>query len=101
MFGEHNLYHIESAFSSYAQSCPTVVTSWTAAFHASMSITNYWNLLKLMSIELVMPSTISSSVVPFSSCLQSLPASGSFPMSQFFTSGGQRIGVLAQHQSFQ
>ena len=37
--------------------------------------------------------TISSSVVPFSSCLQSFPASGSFPRSQFFTSGGQRIGV--------
>ena len=37
--------------------------------------------------------TISSSVVPFSSCFQSFPASGSFPMSQFFTSGGQRIGV--------
>ena len=34
--------------------------------------------------------TISSSLVPFSSCLQSFPASGSFPMSQFFTSGGQR-----------
>ena len=39
--------------------------------------------------------TISSSVVPFSSCLQSFPASGSFQMSQFFTSGGQRIGVSA------
>jgi len=39
--------------------------------------------------------TSSSSVVPFSSCLQSLPASGSFPMSQLFASGGQRIGVLA------
>ena len=37
-------------------------------------------------------STISSSVDPFSSCLQSLPASGSFPMSQLFTSGGQSIG---------
>ena len=37
--------------------------------------------------------TISSSVVPFSSCLQSFPASGSFPMSQFFTSDGQNIGV--------
>ena len=37
--------------------------------------------------------TISSSVVPFSSCLQSFPASGSFPVSQFFTSGGQSIGV--------
>ena len=38
---------------------------------------------------------ISSSVVPFSSCLQSFPASGSFPMSQFFSSGGQSIGVSA------
>ena len=39
--------------------------------------------------------TISSSVVPFSSCLQSFPASGSFPMNQFFASGGQSIGVSA------
>ena len=39
--------------------------------------------------------TISSSVVPFSSYPQSLPASGSFQMSQLFTSGGQRIGVSA------
>ena len=37
--------------------------------------------------------TISSSVVPFSSCPQSFPASGSFPMSQLFTLGGQSIGV--------
>ena len=39
--------------------------------------------------------SISSSIVPFSSCLQSFPASGSFPMSQLFTSGGQNIGVSA------
>ena len=39
--------------------------------------------------------TISSSVIPLSSCLQSFPASGSFQMSQFFTSGGQSIGVSA------
>ena len=39
--------------------------------------------------------TISSSIVPFSSCLQSFPASGSFPMSQFFASGGQSTGVSA------
>ena len=38
---------------------------------------------------------ISSSVIPFSSCLQCFPASGSFPRSQFFTSGGQRIGASA------
>ena len=39
--------------------------------------------------------TISSSAVPFSSCPQSFPASGSFPMSQFFASGGQSIEVSA------
>ena len=58
-------------------------TSWTAACQASLSITNSRSLLKLMSIELVMPS-ISSSVIPSSSCLQSFPASESFPISQFF-----------------
>ena len=45
--------------------------------------------------------TILSSVIPFSSCLQSFPASGSFPMSQFFASGGQRIGVSASASSLQ
>ena len=44
--------------------------------------------------------TISSSVVPFSSHLQSSPASGSFPMSQFFAWGGQRIGVSASAPVF-
>ena len=39
--------------------------------------------------------TISSSVIPFSSCLQSFPASGSFPMNQFSTSGGQSTGASA------
>ena len=38
---------------------------------------------------------ISSSVIPFSSCFQAFPASGSFPVSQLFTSGGQRIGASA------
>ena len=44
--------------------------------------------------------TISSSVEPFSSCLQSFPASGSFQMSQFFASGVQSIGVLASPSVF-
>ena len=44
--------------------------------------------------------TISSSVVPFSSCPQSFPASGSFPMSQPFASGGQRIGVSVSASVF-
>ena len=53
------------------------------------------SLLKLMSVELVMPSIISSSVVLFSTHLQSSRTSGSFTMSQFFPSGGQSIGVSA------
>ena len=48
-----------------------------------------------MSISRWCHPTISSSVVPFSSCLQSFPASGSFPMSWLFTSGGQSIGASA------
>ena len=43
-------------FCSVAQSCPTFMTTWIAACQASLSITNSWSLLKLMSIELVMPS---------------------------------------------
>ena len=65
-------------------------TPWTAACQASLSFTISQSLLKPMSIESVMP-IISSSVVPFSSCLQSFPASGSFPMSWLFLSGGQSI----------
>ena len=45
-------------------------------------------------------STIATSVIPFSSCLQSLPASGSFQMSQLFESGGQNIGVSASTSVF-
>ena len=48
-----------------------------------------------MSIESGCHPTISSSVIPFSSCLQSFPASGSFPVSQLFASGGQNIGASA------
>ena len=70
-------------------------TPLTAARQASLSITNSQNLLKLMSIESMMPPSISSSVVPFSSCLQSFPAWGSFPMNQFFPSGGQSIGAFS------
>ena len=44
--------------------------------------------------------TISSSVVPFSSCLQSFPASGSFPMSELLASGGQSIGTYQSHKGF-
>ena len=69
------------------------VTPRTAACQAYLPITNTWTLLKLMSIESVMPSNYLILCHPFSSCLQSSPASGSFPMGQFFASGGQNIGV--------
>ena len=70
-------------------------TPWIAARQASLSITNSRSLLKLMPIKLVMPSSHLILCCSFSSCLQSLPASGSFPMSQFFAWGGQSIGVSA------
>ena len=66
---------------------------WTAARQASLSFNVSRSLLKLMSIESIMPSNLSSSVIPFSFCLQSFPALGSFQMSQFFTPGGQSIEV--------
>ena len=70
------------------------VTPWTSARQVSLSFTISQSLLKLMSNELVMPSTIPSSVVSFSSCLQSFPTSGSFLMSQLL-SHGQSIGTSA------
>ena len=69
-------------------------TPWTAALQAFLCITNSWSLLILMSIESVMPSNHLIFCCPFS-WLQSFPGSGSFPMSQFFTPGSQRIGVSA------
>ena len=77
------------------------VSPWTAAHQAPPSLTLSQNLLKFMSIGLMMPSNhlilISSHFISalFSFCLQSFPASGSFPMRQLFTSGGQSIGASA------
>ena len=69
-------------------------TPWTAACQASLSFT-IWSLLKLMSIESVMLSNISSSDAIFSSCPRSFPTSASFPVSQFFASGGPSTGASA------
>ena len=70
------------------------VTPWTAACQASLSFSISLSLNKLMPIESAMPSSYLI-LTPFSSCPQSLPASGSFPMSWLFTSGGQNIGASA------
>ena len=71
------------------------VTPWTATFQASLSIINSGNLLKLMSIEYVMPSNHLILCSPLCLLPSSFPAPGSFQMSHFFTSGGQSIGVSA------
>ena len=68
---------------------------WIPARQASLSITNSRTCSNSCPSSLGCHLTISSSVIPFSFCLQSFPASGSFPMSQFFTSGDQSIEVLA------
>ena len=83
-------------YCSVTKPCPTLCDPMDdIACQASLSFTISWSLLKLMSMSQWCHPTISSSVVPFSSHLQSFPASGSFQMSQFFTSGGQRTGLSA------
>ena len=70
-------------------------TLWAAAHQASLSFTVSLSVLKIMSIESEMPSYHLILCVTFSFCLPSFPASESFPMSQFFASGGQGIGTSA------
>ena len=68
---------------------------WTAARQASLSITNSRIYPNSYPLSWCCHPTISSSVIPFSSCPQSFPASESFPMSQLFASSGQSIGASA------
>ena len=88
---------------------PLLVTPWTAGYQASHSMgfsrqeywsgltlpspTSSWSWMKLMSIESVMPSNHLILCPPLLSCLQSVPAPGSFPMSQYFASCGQSTGA--------
>ena len=71
------------------------VTPWTAACQASLSFTSSQSSPNPCPLSWWCHPTISSSIVPFSSCPQSFPASGSFPMSKLFASGGQSTGVSA------
>ena len=74
---------------------------WTAACQTSLSLTISQSLLKLMSIESVMPSKhLISSVAPFTSCPQSFPAFRSILVSWFFIPGGQSMGALASASVF-
>ena len=71
------------------------VTPWTAASQVSLSFTISQSCSNSCPLSWWCHPTISSSVAPFSSCSQFFPASGSFPVSWLFTSGGQSIGVSA------
>ena len=78
---------------SSLESCPTLRNPMDCAHQPSLSITNFWSYSNSCPSSWWCHPTISSSVVPFSSCLQSFPASGSFPVSQLIASDGQSIGV--------
>ena len=71
------------------------VTPWTAACQASLSFTISWSLLKLRSVESVMPSNHLILCCPLLLLPSIFPSIGSFPVSRLFTSGGQSIGTSA------
>ena len=77
------------------------VTPWTAAHQASLSIPTPRVYSNSCPSRRWCHPTISCSVIPFSSCLHSFPTLGSVSMSEFFTSGGQSIGVSASTSVFQ
>ena len=86
------LYVLWTFSSVQSHSCVRLfATPWTEARQASLSITTSWSLFRLMSSESEMPSNHLILCRP----LLLFPASGSFPMSQLFASGGQSIGASA------
>ena len=87
-------------FSAVTQSClilcdPMDCSTPGLPVHHQLGVYSTWSLPKLIPLSQWCQPTISCSVIPFSSCLQSFPASGSFQMSQFSASGGQSTGVSA------
>ena len=101
VFQQTSVYYItrlpEAVQFSSVQSLSRVwffATPWITAHQASLSITIARSSNSCPMSQWCHPA-ISPSVVPFSSCPQSLPASGSFPMSQLFAWGGQSIGLSA------
>ena len=91
-----NMINVTNTVVVQSLSCVQLfVTPWTAACQASLFFTISRSLLKLMSIETMMHSTILSSVALFSFCPQSFPASGSFLMRLLLASGDQSIGASA------
>ena len=90
-----NISHYSVQFSSVTWSCPTFCDPINRSTPGLPVNHQLPDLLKLMSIESVMPSSHLILCHPLLLCPQSLPASGSFPMSQLFAWGGQSIGVSA------
>ena len=82
------------------KSCPTLVTPWTVARPVFLSSTIFWSFIKLMTQWSMMPSNHLILCHPLSFCPPSFPPSGSFPMSQVFTSGGQSIGASVSASAF-
>ena len=76
-------------------------TPWTAAGQSSLSFTNSWSLLKLMSIESVMPTNHLILCHPLLLLPSIFPSISSFPVNQLFTSDGKVLEFQLQHQSFQ
>ena len=97
----HSSQHMATAkcqsvqFSTVVQSCPVLCDPIYCTHQASLSITSSWNLLKLMSIESVMPSNHFILCHPLLLLPSIYPSIRVFPMSKFFTSRGQSIGVSA------
>ena len=95
--GTSNMFPATWFISSVQFSCSVMSNSlwppWTAECQASLSITNSQSLLKLMSIELVMPSNHLILCHPRLLLPSIFPESGSFQKNQFFTSGSQSIGA--------
>ena len=86
---------IPRCYCSVVKSCPTLWNPLDCRRQISLSFITSWSLLKPTSIELVMPSNHLILYHPFSSCPPSFPASGSFPLSKFFASGGQSTGAFS------
>ena len=80
---------------SVTQSCLTLCNPMDCSTPGFLPFTISWNLLKLRTMSQWCHPAILSSVIPFSSCRQSFPASLSFPKSLFFATDGQRIGASA------
>ena len=89
-----------SCYFSVAKSCPTLCNSMDCSTLGFPVLQSPRLCSNPCPLSRWCHPTISSSVIPFSSRPQSLQASGSFPMSQFFASGGQRIGVSALELEF-